>query len=89
MFNDAYEPTGPNEESVITTLREGGRMSPRRISDETGIAHPYDHLRSLTAAGWVVQPEPGLYEFTCDPRDLTDGQIADAYRAYANDLDPK
>lgn len=73
MLNDQYEPSSDNEEAIITALREGGRLRAVNISDRTGKTMQANnhYIRRLVAAGWISEPEDGLYELAHDPREMT------------------
>ena len=88
MLNDQYEPSSPYEEEILELLEGGGWWAPTHVSEEMGVHRGgvNHHLKRLTAAGWLQQPKDGVYEFVCDPRELSDEEIADMHIAHAKTL---
>ena len=78
MLNDEYEPTGKHEEAILDCLRGRGRTRPTCVANELGVGRPAlnHHLKRLAAAGWIDQPQYGLYEYRCDPREMSEVEIA-------------
>lgn len=88
MLNDQYKPTSDNEEEIINALRDGGRLRPVNIADRTGktMSANNHYLRRLIAAGWVHEPEEGLYELRHDPREMSLSERVELYEEYVDQL---
>lgn len=88
-INDQYQPTSDNEEAILDALREGGRLRPVNISERTGksMSANNHYLRRLIAAGWVREPEDGLYELVHDPREMSIEERKEMYEEYVEELE--
>lgn len=88
MLNDDYEPRD-GEEEILEVLRETGRNRPKNIYDavEADRGTAQHQLDRLLAAGWIERPEPGIYEFVADPREMSDHKLAMEYIRHGRDLD--
>lgn len=84
MLNDSFEPTG-GEEDVLSHLKAERKARPVDIYNDldVGETSAQHWIGRLTAAGWITKPKRGIYEYTQDPRELSDEELAVLFVDYA------
>jgi Mn-dependent DtxR family transcriptional regulator len=89
MINHRYEPSEV-EDRILELLKDNEQLRQKTIAEEMGesssVVNYYIHR--LVAAGWVYVPDDyrGVYRLRCDPREMSNAELANLYRETIGEL---